>query len=52
MMFRELEVKIQQKYLDTVADSYEILMMLAEKAAASAMAVRKEASPAPDSTSR
>ena len=42
MMFRELEPKIQKKYLDTVGDSYEILMMLAEKAAAAAMAVSKE----------
>ena len=42
MMFRELEPKIQKKYLDTVGDSYEILMMLAEKAATAAMAVSKE----------
>jgi hypothetical protein len=42
MMFRELEPKIQKKYLDTVSDSYEILMMLAEKAAAAAMAVSRE----------
>jgi hypothetical protein len=42
MMFRELEPKIQKKYLDTVSDSYEILMMLAEKAAVAAMAVSRE----------
>lgn len=42
IMFRELEPKIQKKYLDTVSDSYEILMMLAEKAAVAAMGVRKE----------
>lgn len=42
MMFRELEPKIQKKYLDTVSDSYEILMMLAEKAAVAAMSVRKD----------
>jgi hypothetical protein len=42
MMFRELEPKIQKKYLDTVSDSYEILMMLAEKAAVAAMTVNKE----------
>src|SRR5579883_2783277 len=47
MMFRELEPKIQKKYLDTVSDSYEILMMLAEKAAVAAMAVRKEGGPLP-----
>lgn len=43
MMFRELEPKIQKKYLDTVSEAYEILVMLAEKAATAAMAVRKEA---------
>lgn len=42
IMFRELEPKIQKKYLDTVSDSYEILMMLAEKAAEAAMAVGRE----------
>ena len=42
IMFRELEPKIQKKYLDTVSDSYEILMMLAEKAAEAAMAVSRE----------
>ncbi|MCL5257410.1 MAG: hypothetical protein M1319_06395 [Chloroflexi bacterium] len=42
MMFRELEPKIQKKYLDTVSDSYEILIMLAEKAAAAAMVVKRE----------
>ncbi|MHB0875620.1 MAG: hypothetical protein ACYC5O_06220 [Anaerolineae bacterium] len=42
MMFRELEPKIQKKYLDTVSDSYEILTMLAEKAAVAAMAVGRE----------
>lgn len=42
IMFRELEPKIQKKYLDTVSESYEILIMLAEKAAAAAMAVSKE----------
>ena len=42
LMFRELEPKIQKKYLDTVSESYEILMMLAEKAAAAAMTVGKE----------
>jgi hypothetical protein len=42
MMFRELEPKIQKKYLDTVSDSYEILMMLAEKAASVALAVSKD----------
>jgi len=42
MMFRELEPKIQKKYLDTVSDSYEILMMLAEKAAVAAMAMQKD----------
>lgn len=48
MMFRELEPKIQKKYLDTVSDSYEILMMLAEKAAAAAMAVSRESAKFPD----
>jgi hypothetical protein len=42
MMFRELEPKIQKKYLDTVSDSYKILMMLAEKAASAAMSVSRE----------
>jgi len=42
IMFRELEPKIQKKYLDTVSDSYEILTMLAEKAATAAMAVSRE----------
>ena len=42
IMFRELEPKIQKKYLDTVSDSYEILMMLAEKAAVVAMGLRRE----------
>ena len=42
IMFRELEPKIQKKYLDTVGDAYEILIMLAEKAAAAAMAVGRE----------
>ena len=42
IMFRELEPKIQKKYLDTVSESYEILIMLAEKAAAAAMGVKKE----------
>ncbi|MGI8552440.1 MAG: hypothetical protein ACR2PL_16870 [Dehalococcoidia bacterium] len=42
MMFRELEPKIQKKYLDTVSDSYEILMMLAEKAAVAAMSLSRE----------
>ena len=42
MMFRELEPKIQKKYLDTVSDSYEILTMLAEKAVATAMAISRE----------
>ena len=41
MVFREVEPKIQKKYLDTVSDSYEILIMLAEKAAA-AMAVSRQ----------
>lgn len=41
-MFRELEPKIQKKYLDTVSDSYEILTLLAEKAATAAMAVSRE----------
>jgi hypothetical protein len=45
MMFRELEPKIQKKYLDTVSDSYEILMMLAEKAASVALTVSKEGNP-------
>lgn len=52
MMFRELEPKIQKKYLDTVSDSYEILMMLAEKAAVAAMAVRKETPALTDGASR
>lgn len=42
IMFRELEPKIQKKYLDTVSDSYEILTMLAEKAAIAATAVGRE----------
>lgn len=42
IMFRELEPKIQKKYLDTVSESYEILIMLAEKAAAAAMLVKRE----------
>jgi hypothetical protein len=42
IMFRELEPKIQKKYLDTVGDAYEILIMLAEKAATAAMAVGRE----------
>jgi len=42
IMFRELEPKIQKKYLDTVGDSYENLTMLAEKAAVAAMAVSRE----------
>jgi hypothetical protein len=52
MIFRELEPKIQKKYLDTVSDSYEILIMLAEKAATAAMAVRKETPTLADGTSR
>src|SRR5947209_5944439 len=48
IMFRELEPKIQKKYLDTVADSYEILIMLAEKAADAAMAVSRGTSPRED----
>ncbi|MGH2460151.1 MAG: hypothetical protein ACRDIY_14950 [Chloroflexota bacterium] len=47
MMFRELEPKIQKKYLDTVSESYEILMMLAEKAAVAAMAVHKDGNGVP-----
>jgi hypothetical protein len=42
MMFRELEPKIQRKYLDTVSDSYEILTMLAEKAALAALSAGRE----------
>jgi len=42
MMFRELEPKIQKKYLDTVSDSYEILTMLAEKASLAAMSLGRE----------
>jgi len=42
IMYRELEPKIQKKYLDTVSDSYEILTMLAEKAAIAATAVGRE----------
>jgi hypothetical protein len=42
MMFRELEPKIQKKYLDTVSESYEILIMLAEKAATAAMSMGRE----------
>lgn len=42
LMFRELEPKIQRKYLDTVGDAYEILLMLADRAATAAMAVGRE----------
>ncbi len=42
IMFRELEPKIQKKYLDTVSDSYEILTMLAEKAAIAAASVVRD----------
>lgn len=42
LMFRELEPKIQKKYLDTVSDAYEILLMLADRAAAAAMAVGRD----------
>lgn len=52
MMFKELEPKIQKKYLDTVSDSYEILMMLAEKAAIAAMAVKRDGAPAADGSPR
>ncbi len=52
MMFRELEPKIQKKYLDTVGDSYEILMMLAEKAATAAMAVSRESARPAEPTQR
>ncbi|MHB8576496.1 MAG: hypothetical protein ACYDCQ_14335 [Dehalococcoidia bacterium] len=48
MMFRELEPKIQKKYLDTVSDSYEILTMLAEKAAVAAMALTRESQRSPE----
>ncbi len=49
IMFRELEPKIQKKYLDTVSESYEILIMLAEKAASAAMVVKKESGREPQS---
>lgn len=52
MMFRELEPKIQKKYLDTVSESYEILMMLAERAASVALAVSKEAAPSAEADQR
>jgi hypothetical protein len=52
MMFKELEPKIQKKYLDTVSDSYEILMMLAEKAAIAAMSVKKESGAVADGSPR
>jgi hypothetical protein len=42
MMYRELEPKIQKKYLDTVSDAYEILLMLAEKASTAALAMSRE----------
>lgn len=42
LMYRELEPKIQKKYLDTVSDAYDILLMLADKAATAAMLVRRE----------
>ncbi|MBI2761088.1 MAG: hypothetical protein HYX51_06660 [Chloroflexi bacterium] len=42
LMYRELEPKIQKKYLDTVSDAYEILLMLADRAATAAMAVGRD----------
>jgi hypothetical protein len=52
LMYRELEPKIQKKYLDTVSDAYEILLMLADRAATAAMAVGRDRAQAADSGQR